>query len=129
MSFMDKTKTKGENTTNTTTSYTITGNYPKTNKYGWICPVCGRGVSPDQNYCNCRPGGYYPYYPYYPYYQPYVTWCSSGPTCTSTTTSTSGSATINAQEYTGATTASTVGYINNFGINPDAQERSVNEKL
>ena len=22
--------------------------------YGWICPVCGRGVSPYTSYCNCK---------------------------------------------------------------------------
>lgn len=22
--------------------------------YGWICPVCGKGVSPYTSYCNCK---------------------------------------------------------------------------
>lgn len=22
--------------------------------YGWICPVCGKGVSPYTDYCNCK---------------------------------------------------------------------------
>ena len=29
--------------------------HDSTNKklYGWICPLCGRGVSPYNNYCDC----------------------------------------------------------------------------
>lgn len=23
-------------------------------QYGWICPVCGRGLSPYTSYCNCK---------------------------------------------------------------------------
>ena len=22
--------------------------------YGWICPICGKGISPYINYCNCK---------------------------------------------------------------------------
>ena len=38
--------------------------------YGWICPICGKGISPYINYCNCKFNEY------------------STPTCTSTSTST-----------------------------------------
>lgn len=27
--------------------------------YGWICPVCGRGVSPYTDYCNCKYNEYF----------------------------------------------------------------------
>ena len=39
--------------------------------YGWICPICGKGISPYINYCNCKFNEY------------------STPTCNSTSTSTS----------------------------------------
>lgn len=22
--------------------------------YGWICPICGKGISPYTSYCNCK---------------------------------------------------------------------------
>ena len=39
--------------------------------YGWICPVCGKGISPYISYCNCKFNEY------------------STPTCISNSTSTS----------------------------------------
>ena len=27
--------------------------------YGWICPVCGKGISPYTSYCNCKYGECY----------------------------------------------------------------------
>lgn len=43
-------------------------------KYGWVCPVCGRGVAPDQPVCPCH--GEYKYIPVptYPTYPPYPYW-------------------------------------------------------
>lgn len=44
--------TSNSNTTSTTSSN------KSENKdkmiYGWICPVCGKGVSPYTSYCNCK---------------------------------------------------------------------------
>lgn len=32
-----------------------TGNYhPPRGEVGWICPVCGRGLSPSTSYCPCN---------------------------------------------------------------------------
>ena len=42
----------------TTGANTKSGNYEynpaNKNLYGWICPVCGRGVSPYHDECSCR---------------------------------------------------------------------------
>ena len=27
--------------------------------YGWICPICGKGISPYTSYCNCKYGECY----------------------------------------------------------------------
>lgn len=86
MSFMDKMNSTSSNTINTnktSTTSTATNVYninstPKHNKYGWICPVCGRGVSPDKDYCNCRGT----YQPYYPYWGPSVIYCGNTPATT-----------------------------------------------
>ena len=42
-----------------TTSTTLPNKSNKNKKedkiiYGWICPVCGKGVSPYTSYCNCK---------------------------------------------------------------------------
>lgn len=44
--------TSSSNTTSTTSS-----NRSETKDkmiYGWICPVCSKGVSPYTSYCNCK---------------------------------------------------------------------------
>ena len=40
-------------TSNSTTSSNKSENKDKM-IYGWICPVCGKGVSPYTSYCNCK---------------------------------------------------------------------------
>lgn len=40
-------------TSNSTTSSNKSENKNKM-IYGWICPVCGKGVSPYTSYCNCK---------------------------------------------------------------------------
>ena len=40
-------------TSNSTTSSNKSENKNKM-IYGWICPVCGKGVSPYTDYCNCK---------------------------------------------------------------------------
>lgn len=44
---------------------------------GWVCPLCGRGNSPFNSICSCKPFQAYPTYQptYYPYY-----WTSSSDT-------------------------------------------------
>lgn len=44
--------TSSSNTTSTTSS-NRSENKDKM-LYGWICPVCGKGVSPYTSYCNCK---------------------------------------------------------------------------
>ena len=72
MSFMDKTK---ETTASDTKTTALGGQHSVTGIYGWICPVCGRGVAPGQKYCVCRPQlvPVYPSYPVYPYWWYQVT--------------------------------------------------------
>ena len=76
MSFMDKT-TESKTTQSSSKTISLGGQHLATGTYGWICPVCGRGVAPDQKYCSCRPQVYptYPTYPIYPYWW-YRTTCS-----------------------------------------------------
>ena len=94
MSFMDKTKTTTSTTSTTGYNYSLGEQDSVTGTYGWICPVCGRGVAPDQKYCNCKPQVYpiYPTYPTYPYWW-YQTTCSttSDPSLTKATYTTSAS--------------------------------------
>ena len=44
--------------THCATSNSTTSSNKSENKdrmiYGWICPVCGKGVSPYTSYCNCK---------------------------------------------------------------------------
>lgn len=37
----------------TVTTDTTTTLFPKDN-IGWICPICGRGVSPTEKFCPCK---------------------------------------------------------------------------
>ncbi len=78
MSFMDEVKNDAASHT-TTSEYTLNlggqHSVSVTGTYGWICPVCGRGVAPGQKYCGCRPQlvPVYPSYPVYPYWWYQVT--------------------------------------------------------
>lgn len=40
----------------TTGESILSGSYPRHSfaERGWICPVCGRGCSPNTAYCNCN---------------------------------------------------------------------------
>lgn len=56
------------------------GQHTAIGTYGWICPVCGRGLSPFTSMCPCKP------------FEPRITWTTTpyvynpGPTCTYKTT-------------------------------------------
>ncbi len=56
------------------------GQHTTFGNYGWICPVCGRGLSPFTSFCPCKP------------FTPQITWTTQpwvynpGPTCTYRTT-------------------------------------------
>lgn len=86
MSFMDEVKSN----TTTTGSHTVNlgGQHSVAGTYGWICPVCGRGVAPDQKYCGCRPQPIpiYQTYPVYPYWWYKVTCDTTGTTPDAATT-------------------------------------------
>lgn len=94
MSFMDEVKKDINKITTTDYKLNLGEQYSMAGTYGWICPVCGRGVAPDQKYCNCKPKVYpiYPTYPVYPYWW-YQTTCSttSDPSLTKATYTTSAS--------------------------------------
>lgn len=59
-------------TSNSTTSSNKSKNKNKM-IYGWICPVCGKGVSPYTDYCNCKYNEYSIYYSIP--YSAYITVC------------------------------------------------------
>ena len=93
MSFMDKTKTTTSTTSTTGYNYSSGEQDSVTGTYGWICPVCGRGVAPGQKYCGCRPQPtpIYPAYPVYPYWWYKVTCNTTGSTPDASTVYTSNS--------------------------------------
>lgn len=86
MSFMDE--VKSNTTTTTDYKYSLGSQHSVAGTYGWICPVCGRGVAPDQKYCGCRPQPtpIYPSYPVYPYWWYKVTCDTTGTTSDAATT-------------------------------------------
>ena len=92
MSFMDKTTTT-TTTTGTDCTFNLGGQHSTSGIYGWICPVCGRGVAPDQKYCDCKPRTYpvYPMYPTYPYWWYQTTCSTAGSTLDASTVYTSNS--------------------------------------
>ena len=94
MSFMDKTKTTTSTTSTTGYNYSLGEQDSVGGTYGWICPVCGRGVAKNKKYCGCRPQPIpiYPTYPVYPYWW-YKATCSttSDPSLTKATYTTSAS--------------------------------------
>ena len=53
---MDMYDTHCATSSSNTTSTTSSNKSENKNKmiYGWICPVCGKGVSPYTSYCNCK---------------------------------------------------------------------------
>ena len=65
-------------TASTTKTYVVNlGEQNKeTGEYGWICPVCGRGIAPTEKTCPCKgeKGLVYPVYPIYPTYPIYPWW-------------------------------------------------------
>ena len=93
MSFMDKTKTTTSTTSTTGYNYSLGEQDSVGGTYGWICPVCGRGVAPGQKYCGCRPQPtpIYPAYPVYPYWWYKVTCNTTGSTPDASTVYTSNS--------------------------------------
>ncbi len=48
-----KTATTGEGKS-ITVKYPYTPNFLLYGNYGWICPLCGRGVSPSVSICPCN---------------------------------------------------------------------------
>ena len=95
---MDKTETTnktaesityGTKTADSTSkTFNLGGQHSVAGTYGWICPICGRGVAPDQKYCGCRPQltPIYPSYPVYPYWWYKVTCDTTGTTPDAATT-------------------------------------------
>lgn len=56
-----------ESTTSETQYYEVKGYY----NYGWVCPKCGRALSPNTSACPCSNNLPYPVWPQFPWYQPY----------------------------------------------------------
>ena len=112
MSFMDTMSSKNttnKTKTNTTTSHStsITGNG---NRYGWICPVCGRGNSPNNSYCTCRGWTYPIVWPTYPWWQqPWYCTTTAGSSATINTDSNISTAKNINLPHSYTTTASTSG--------------------
>ena len=47
-------RTKPEDTTGGASSQQSYNNHTPRGEVGWICPVCGRGLSPSRSYCPCN---------------------------------------------------------------------------
>lgn len=112
MSFMDtmnSKETKTNKTNSTTTSYTLGSSSTNGSRYGWICPVCGRGNSPDNSYCNCRGYMYYPTWPTYPWWtQPWYCTTTTSPNVTINTDGNISTAKNTTLPHSYTTTATTV---------------------
>ena len=81
----------------------------ETGEYGWICPICGRGVAPNVKVCPCKSEPTYVPYPIYPWIYPsYPEWWKKITiTCKPNTTDASKTAYTPSNIYT--TTTSTNG--------------------
>ena len=96
MSFMDKTKNK--NNCYTIGSGTAKPSYQMRTggAYGWICPVCGRGLSPTTSYCPCNGWGNWNRWP--EWWRTYPIWCGTTYTTTAATSGINNNETITINE-------------------------------